>query len=216
MSKSALVIGLGRFGRHLISTLEELNHEVLAVDCSEDRVNSVLQLTANAMIGDSTKEEFLKTLGIKSFDVCFVAIGDDFQSSLETTSLLKDLGAKSVISRASSGIQEKFLLRNGADQVVYPEKQLADWAAIRYTADHVFDYVEIDGDYAVFEVEVPKNWIGKAIIDLDIRKKRNINILGIRKNGVLDMKVTPDLVLENGTTLYVLGTYNDVDKCFDI
>lgn len=216
MSKSVLVIGLGRFGRHLITTLEELNHEVLAVDSNEERVNSALQLTANAMIGDCTKEEFLKTLGVRNFDVCYVAIGDDFQSSLETTSLLKELGAKTVVSRAASGIQEKFLLRNGADQVVYPEHQLANWAAIRYTADHVFDYVEIDGDYAVFEVEVPKNWIGKAVVDLDIRKKRNINILGIRKNDILDMKVTPELVLEEGMSLYVLGTYSDVDRCFDI
>ncbi len=216
MGKSVLVIGLGRFGRHLIKTLEELKHDVLAVDSDEERVNSILQFTANAMIGDSTKEEFLKSIGVRNFDVCYVAIGDDFQSSLETTSLLKEMGAKLVVSRASSGIQEKFLLRNGADQVVYPERQLADWSAIRYTADHVFDYVEIDGDYAIFEVEVPKNWIGKAIVELDIRRKRNINILGVRRGGVLDMRVTPEMVLEQGMSLYVLGTYADVDKCFDI
>ncbi len=216
MSKSVLVIGLGRFGRFLTKKLEELNHEVLAIDVSEERVNAALKYTSNAMIGDCTNEDFLSTLGINNFDVCYVAIGDNFLASLETASLLKELGAKLVVARASRETQKKFLLRNGADAVVFPEEQLANWSAIRYTADHVFDYIEIEGDYSIFEVEVPEKWIGKAIIDLDVRRKMNLNILGIRRNGVLDMKVSPDMVLSRGESLFVLGLDDDIQKCFHI
>lgn len=216
MSKSVLVIGLGRFGRYLTRKLEELDHEVLAIDTNEDRVNAALKYTSNAMIGDCTSEDFLATLGVYNFDVCYVTIGDNFLASLETTSLLKELGAKLVVARASRETQEKFLLRNGADQVVFPEEQLATWSAIRYTADHVFDYIEVDGEYSIFEIEVPKEWIGKAIIDLDVRKKMNINILGVRRNGVMNMKVTPDMVLGEGESLFVLGIYDDIRKHFKL
>ena len=117
--------------------------------------------------------------------MCIVTIGGNFQNSLETTSLLKELGAKLVVSRAERDVQEKFLLRNGADEVVYPEKQVANWAAIRYTADHIRDYIEVDDAHAIFEVEVPEEWIGKTVGELDIRRKYSINIManqGERKN----------------------------------
>ena len=137
--KAILLIGLGRFGRHIAEELNKLGHEVMAVDENEERVNAVLSIVTNAQIGDSTNAEFLKALGVRNFDVCIVAISGNFQSSLETTSLLKELGAKMVVSRAERDVQAKFLLRNGADEVIYPEKQLAKWAAIRYGADHVLD-----------------------------------------------------------------------------
>ena len=125
--KSILLIGLGRFGRHIAEELNKLGHEVMAVDENEDRVNAVLSIVTNAQIGDSTNAEFLEALGVRNFDVCIVAISGNFQSSLETTSLLKELGAKMVVSRAERDVQAKFLLRNGADEVLYPEKQLAKW-----------------------------------------------------------------------------------------
>ena len=151
--KSVLLIGLGRFGRHIAEQLNELDHEVMAVDIDEERVNAVLPYVTNAQIGDSTNEDFLRTLGVNDYDVCVVAIGDNFQSSLETTSLLKDLGAKYVVSRAARDVHAKFLLRNGADEIVYPEKQLAKWSAIKFTSEHIFDYIELDSEYAVFEVD---------------------------------------------------------------
>ena len=150
--KTVLLVGLGRFGKHIAMKLNELHHQVMAVDKCEERVEALLPYVTNAQIGDSTNEEFLKSLGVRNFDLCIVTIGSDFQSSLETTSLLKELGAKLVVSRASRDIHAKFLLRNGADEVLYPERQLASWAAIRYTADHISDYVEIDKDYGIFEV----------------------------------------------------------------
>ena len=214
--KSVLLIGLGRFGKHIAIHLNELGHQVMAVDHEEERVESVLSFVTCAHIGDSTNEDFLRSLGIRNFDVCIVAIGNDFQSSLETTSLLKELGAKLVVSRAARDVQKKFLLRNGADEVVYPERQLAKWTAIRYTADHILDYIELDEAHAMFEIPVPENWAGRTIGQIDIRRKYNINIMGIKKDGRLELLLSPDIVLAKDTTMLVLGTNRDLQKCFHI
>ena len=214
--KTVLLIGLGRFGRHIAMKMNELHHQVMAVDKNEERVEALLPYVTNAQIGDSTNEEFLKSLGVRNFDLCIVTIGSDFQSSLETTSLLKELGAKLVVSRASRDIHAKFLLRNGADEVLYPERQLASWAAIRYTSDHIADYVEIEKDYGIFEVEVPMNWYEKSIRELDIRNRYNINILGIRRDGKISMNIAPDTQLQQDDMIMVLGKLADVQKCFHI
>ena len=214
--KNILLIGLGRFGRHIALQLNKLGHEVMAVDSNEERVNEILPIVTNAQIGDSTNTEFLRSLGIGNFDVCIVTIGGNFQNSLETTSLLKELGAKLVVSRAERDVQEKFLLRNGADEVIYPEKQVANWAAIRYTADHIRDYIEVDDAHAIFEVEVPEEWIGKTVGELDIRRKYSINIMATKENGKINMAVSPETVLTDNITLLVLGAYKELQKCFRI
>ena len=190
--KSILLIGLGRFGRHIAEELNKLGHEVMAVDENEDLVNAVLSIVTNAQIGDSTNAEFLEALGVRNFDVCIVAISGNFQSSLETTSLLKEVGAKMVVSRAERDVQAKFLLRNGADEVLYPEKQLAKWAAIRYGSDHVLDYIELDHD------------------------QYSINILGIKRNGIADVNIDSDTVLPGDGTLLVLGEGKALSRCFHI
>ena len=214
--KNILLIGVGRFGRHIAMQLSQLGHQVMAVDINEERINNVLPFVTNAQIGDSTNEEFLRTLGIGNFDVCFVTISSNFQNSLETTSLLKELGAKSVVSRAERNVQAKFLLRNGADNVVYPEKQVAKWAAIRYSADHIFDYIEIDEQHAIFEVQVPKEWIGKSVGELDVRRRFGINILGIKRAGKTDVSVMSNTILSDDITVLALGEYKALQKCFHI
>ena len=214
--KNILLIGTGRFGRHIAVQLSQLGHQVMAVDTNEERISDVLPYVTNAQIGDSTNAEFLRSLGIGNFDVCIVTISGNFQNSLETTSLLKELGAKCVVSRAERDVQAKFLLRNGADHIVYLEKQVAKWAAIRYTADHIFDYIEIDEQHAIFEVEVPEGWVGKSIGELNIRSKFGINILGIKHSGKTDVSITPDTVLSGETTILALGEYKTLQKCFRI
>lgn len=214
--KSALLIGLGRFGRHVAMKLSELNHQVMAIDKNEERVDAVLPYVTNAQIGDSTNEEFLESLGVNNYDLCIVAIGGDFQSSLETTSLLKDFGAKMVVSRAGRDVQAKFLLRNGADDVVYPEKQIASWTAMRYTADHILDYIEIDDNYSIFEITIPEHWIGKTVGEIDIRKKYKINIMALKINGKIDLTIHSDTLLEKDKTMLVLGDHKDIQKCFHI
>lgn len=214
--KSILLIGLGRFGRHIAIKPDELNHQVMAVDNNESRVEAVLPYVRNAQIGDATNEDFIRSLGVRNFDVCIVAIGDNFQSSLETTSLLKELGAKMVVSRAARDVHAKFLLRNGADEVVYPEKQLASWTAIRYSADHIFDYVELDEEHGIFEISIPDAWIGKTVGELDIRKKYNVNIMALRCNGVLDMNIASETLLGDDQTMLVLGNIKNIQKQFHI
>ena len=214
--KTILLIGLGRFGLHIAKKLHELGHEVMAVDVNEERINQAVPYVTDAQIGNSTNEEFLKSLGINNFDLCIVTISDDFQSSLETTSLLKELGAKKVVSRAERDGQAKFLLRNGADEIVYPEKQLASWMAIKYSADHILDYIEIGNEHAIFEVSVPKDWIGKTIGEIDIRKKYGINILGIKDGKKLNVNVTPSQILSSELSLLVIGDYKKLMKCFKI
>ncbi|MCI5775960.1 MAG: TrkA family potassium uptake protein [Aerococcus sp.] len=214
--KSILLIGLGRFGHHMAEQLNRLNHQVMAVDIREDRVNDILPIVTNAQIGDATNAEFLKSLGISNFDLCIVAIANDFQSSLEITSLLKEMGAPLVVSRAEQDLQVKFLLRNGADEVVYPEKQVAKWAAIRYTSDHIFDYIELDDSYAMFEVAVPKDWVGMTIGQIDIRKRYNINIVALKYKDHMDVGISPETVLTSENRMLVVGEYKNLKKYFHI
>lgn len=214
--KSILLIGLGRFGKNIAMNLCQLGCQVLAVDHVEERVNEVLPYVTSAQIGDSTNEEFLRSLGVENFDACIVAVGNDFQSSLETASLLKELGAKLVVARAARDVQEKFLLRNGADQVVYPEKQLAKWTAIRCSADHILDYMELDEEHAMFEVTVPEEWAGHTIGQIDIRRRFHINIMGVKKGGRLELTLSPDTLLGAGETMLVLGKNRDLQKCFKL
>ena len=156
--KTVLIIGMGRFGQHLCRKMLKLNNEVMIVDRNEEAMEDLLPLVTNAKIGDCTNEEVLHSLGIGNFDLCFVCIGTNFQSSLEITSLLKEAGAKYVISKATRDIQAKFLLRNGADAVVYPEKDIAERIAVRYSADNVFDYIELDEEYSIYEIPPLREW----------------------------------------------------------
>ncbi len=211
--KNILMIGAGRFGRYTSMKLHDLGHQILIVDKDEERINKVLPYVAEAQIGDSTDQAFMETLGIPDFDLCFVAIGDDFLSSLETTFLLDELGAQKIISRATSGSQEKFLLRNGASAVVFPERQMGNWCAIRYSSDNISNYIELMDGYSIVEVDVPAAWDGKKIGELDVRRKYQITILGI-KNGEMDMNVGTDTVLHSGQHMLILGKHENIQRSF--
>ena len=214
--KSILLIGLNNFGVYMAKQLRELGHQVMAVDKREDRIDAVLPFVTDAQIGDSTSEAFLRSLGINNYDVCLVAIGNDFQGSLETASLLKELGAKLVVARADREVQAKFLLRNGADEVINPEKQIAEWAAIRYASNHILDYIKLDEDHAIFEITVPRDWVGKTVGEIDIRKRFGINIMAVKENGHMNLTVTPDTVLSGNRTMLVLGEHRAIQRCFRI
>lgn len=212
--KSILLIGLGNFGKMVAQQITEMGHQVMAVDKDEKRVNEAMPYVTDALIGDSTNVSFLKSLGINDYDACIVAIGDDFQSSLETTSQLKELGGQMVVAMAKRDVQAKFLLRNGADEVVNPEKQIARWTAIRYTSDHILDYIKLDDEHAIFEVEVPKNWVGKSIGQLDIRKKYGVNVMAVKNDGKMNLSVLPQTVFDENMTILVLAEKEGIQKCF--
>ncbi|MCD7775383.1 MAG: TrkA family potassium uptake protein [Clostridiales bacterium] len=211
--KNILIIGLGRFGKHLAEKFIELGDEVMVVDRDEDAVQSVMDMVTYAQIGDCKKETVLKSLGVNNFDLCFVCIGSDFQSSLEITALLKDFGAKYVISKAGRDIHAKFLLRNGADEIVYPEKDMAARIAVKFSSNYLVDYFEISADAAIYEILVPEGWVGKSIGNLNVRSKYKINILAVRKkDGELDSNPVPDRAFGNNEQMIVLGMWNDVKK----
>lgn len=214
--KSILLIGVHSLGSLLAKQFSKQGHEVMAVDREESRINEILPYVTDAQIGDSTNEEFLRSLGINNYDVCFVTIGGDFQSSLETTSLLKEMGGKLVVSRADRDVQTKFLLRNGADEVLNPEKQVAEWAAIRYGSNHILDYIKLDADHAIFEVPVPTDWAERSIGQIDIRKKHGITIIAVKNHGDVDLSITPETILESSMTMLVLGEKKSIKKCFHL
>lgn len=212
--KSVLLVGAGQFGVHLAKKLSELDNEIMVVDSNEERIDAILPYATSARIGDASSVEFLEALDVEDFDLCFVTIGDDFQDSLETTSLLKELGAQRVISRASNDVHAKFLLRNGADAIIYPEKQVAEWAAIKCGSNHILDFMDLGNDCGLYEIGVPYEWVGKTLAGLDVRRKYNINILGTKENGSLNISMSPDSVFTQGESVLVLGTNKNIRKCF--
>ncbi len=213
--RSALIIGVGQFGSHIAKRMSKLHCEVMAVDLNEERINAILPYVTNAQIGDSTNAAFMESLGISDFDVCIVTISGNFQNSLETTALLKELGAKNVISRAQNDVQQKFLLRNGADETVYPEKLTAIRLATRAASDSILDYIQMDKNLSIYEMRVPREWEGKNLIELDIRKKYQLNIIALRTGKVLTLP-TPNTELHEGDDVLVIGSLRDIQKCFKL
>lgn len=210
--KSILVIGLGRFGRHMAKKFSEQNNDVMAIDINEERINNVLPVVTNALIGDATNEQFMETIGVRDFDLCVVAIGDNFQSSLETTALLKDLGAKFVLARASRDVHAKFLLRNGADDVIYTEKETAERLAVKYGSDNIFNYIELNDEYSIYEIAVPSSWLNKSILKVNVRSKYGISILATKQGNNIFPLPKPEHVFTDSESLMILGKNEDVSR----
>lgn len=203
--KSVLLIGMGKFGQTVGEKLLAMGNEVMIVDKDEETVNQLAGKYTDALIANCMNEDNLRALDIPSFDICIVAIGDDFQSSLEITSILKDLGAKWVVSKASTDIQRKFLLRNGANEVVYPDRDIAEKLAVKINSAKIFDYIELNNEYAIFEIAVPNSWAGKKLVDLNPRKKYGMNLLTVKKGTDVAPSLGPDYVFEQGDHMLVFG-----------
>jgi trk system potassium uptake protein TrkA len=210
--KSILVIGMGRFGQHIAAKFSQLGNEVMAVDISEEKINEILPKVVSAQIGDCTKEQVLRSIGVNNFDICVVAIGSNFQSSLEITLLLKELGAAYVIAKASRDIHAKFLTRSGADEVIYPEKQMAEKIAVKYTAKNVFDYIELTPEYSVFEITPMDSWLGKTIEQVAVRTKYHISILALKSAGCILPLPKADYKFVPNEHLLVFGKKEDIFK----
>ena len=210
--KSFLIIGMGHFGHHLCRSLAETDCEIMIVDKNEEAIEDMLPYVVSAKIGDCTNIEVLKTFDIPSFDTCFVCIGEDFQNSLEITSQLKECGAKKVISKADRDIQEKFLLPNGADEVIYPEKNIAERYAVTESSEHIFNYIDLGSDYSIIEIDVLDRWVGKTVKELNFRVKYNLVVLATKKNGEVKPVITGERRFEKDEHLLVLGREEDVRK----
>ena len=208
--KSILIIGMGRFGRHLAIKMQELGNSVMVVDIKAQLEQDISYLFNDYMIGDCTNENVLGAIGVANFDICFVAIGKNFEASIVVTSLLKTHGAKYIVTKTDRDIQEDVLKKVGADDVVYPDRDFAEKLAVRYNSEKIFDYMELPGDYSIYELAVPKNWIGKKIITLDLRKKYEINILAIKNNTALQPVTGADYVFAEGDEIIAMAKEKDI------
>lgn len=203
---------MGKFGTHLCKNLSKLNNEILAVDIKEDVMENVLPFVTSAKIGDCTNEQVLASLGVGNFDICFVCIGANFQSSLEITSLLKEMGAKYVVSKANRDIHAKFLLRNGADEVIYPDRDIAEKVAVKYSANDVFDYIELADNYSIYEIPPLPQWIGKSITAVNVRAEYNVHILGTKNQSGIKLLPGSDYVFSKDDHLMIVGHKKDIEK----
>lgn len=209
--KSILIIGLGRFGAHLCQDLAKLGNDIMIVDTIEERLTDLVPLVTSAKVGDCTNPEVLKSIGVSDFDYVVVAIGTNFQSSLEITYLAKELGAKYVIAKATRDIHAKFLLRNGADSVIYPDHDIAERLAMKLTANHIFDYIELTEEYGVFEIDPLPEWMGKTIKELNFASTYHMNIMGFKDDKNTEILPAPDRVFKTGEHIMVLGKRTDVE-----
>ncbi|MCI8516488.1 MAG: TrkA family potassium uptake protein [Hungatella sp.] len=213
--KSILIIGMGRFGRHLCKNLADLGNQIMIVDQVEENLEEMLPFVVSAKIGDCTNENVLKSLGIANFDICFICIGTNFQSSLEITSLVKELGGRYVVSKANRDIHAKFLLRNGADEVIYPDRDIAEKMAVRYSANHVFDYIELTDEYSIYETPPLPQWVGKSLKESDIRNRHHINILGTKRDGQANLLPPADYIIRSDDHMMIIGKKTDIDRLLE-
>ncbi|MBP5269615.1 MAG: TrkA family potassium uptake protein [Clostridia bacterium] len=212
-NKSFLLIGMGTFGHQLCLKLSERkNAEMMIVDIRPEAVEDLLPYVVSAKVGDCCDEKVLRSFGIHNFDACFVCIGGNFQNSIQIASLLKELGARKVIAKAEQDVQAKFLLRNGADEVIYPEKEVAEKIAVRESNNAIFDYIELDEEYVILEIEPNRRWLGNTIAGLSIRQEYNINILAVKRNGVISMMPAPDYVFNADEHIVVMARQADIDR----
>lgn len=210
--KSILLIGMGKFGHHLCNKLLELDNEVMIVDQNEDNIRDMFSKVTSARVGDCTNPDVLKSLGLRNFDLVVVCIGENFQNSLEVTSLVKELGAKYVISMASRDIQSKFLLKNGADEVIYPDRDVAYNLAAKCSANHVFDYIGLTDRYSIYEIPILDGWAGKTIKDVNVRAEYNINIIGIVSNGDVTIMPAAEYMFQPDDHIKIIAQKSDVNK----
>ncbi len=213
--KSILIIGSGKFGRHLCRNLALLGNQIMLVDQVEENMEEMIPYVVSAKIGDCTNPVVLQSLGVDNYDLCFVCIGSNFQSSLEITSQLKEMGAHYVVSQASRDIQSKFLLRNGADDVIYPDRDIAEKMAIRYSANHVYDYIEVSDEFSIYEISPMKKWIGKSLRDSDIRSRYRVSVLAVKKGDKTSLMPMADYVIKEDEHLMIIGRKEDIDQVLE-
>jgi len=210
--KSFLIIGMGDFGHHLCRELAKQKCQIMIVDMDSEKVEDMLPYVDSSKIGDCTNPEVLRSFGVSQFDACFVCMGSNFRNSIEITDLLKEMGAKRVICKADEDIQAKFLKRNGADEVIYPEKEAAASLAFSIMSDTVFDSISLSEDYLICEISPLPQWLGKSILELDFRKTYNLSILAAKEGDEVLPLPTAQYRFRADQHLMVLGHIDDIKK----
>ena len=211
--KSFVVIGLGRFGISLARELCEQGHEVLAVDVREDLVQSVADVVTQAVAADARDPEALRALGVRNYDCAVVAFSADVGDSALITLNLKELGVPRVVSKASSAVHRKVLEKIGADQVVFPEQEMAIHLARNLSDVDVLNFIELSKDFSVVERRCPKLWLGGTLRGLNIRAKYRLNVVAVhQENGEMIISPDGDYAIQSGDCLLVLGRNQDIER----
>ncbi|MUT68654.1 TrkA family potassium uptake protein [Paenibacillus sp. NEAU-GSW1] len=210
--KQYAVIGMGRFGSSVAATLTGMGFEVLAIDSSEQRIQEAINKVTHAVSADSTDDEAMRSLGIRNFDVVVVAIGQDIQSSILTTLILKDLGVGTIIVKAQNELHGKVLSKIGADKIIYPERDMGQRVAHHLVSPNILDYIEISEDYSIVEVKAPKAMIGKNLVQLDIRQKFKCNVMAIKNGTAMNIAPYADDMIKDGDVLVIVGKNKDLSS----
>lgn len=209
--KSILVIGAGKFGHHIAEYLCDMGNDVMLLDKNANLIEEYADKVTNAEIGDFTLKNNLAALDVKDYDYIFVCIGD-FQDSLVVTSYLKELGAGYIIGKASSLIHEKFLLQNGADEVIYPERDIAYRMAVEFDSNSIFDYFQLSGDTGIYEISPPDKWIGKSLSNINVRKALGITVIAAKSGEKITPISSPDYVFSKSEHIILMGDKSTIKK----
>ncbi len=210
MKKNFIIIGCGRFGASVATTLYDLGYDVLAVDSSEETIRNISDKVTHAVQADATDEEVLRSLGISNFDVAIVSIASKVQSSILATILVKELGIPYVLCKAKDALQAKVLYKIGADKVVFPEKDMGVRVANSLVSTNILEYVDLDPEYSIAEIVIPKSFEGKSIAAINFRAKYGVNIVAIKEKGGVNFNPDAALVMEKGDILIVIGSGSQI------
>lgn len=210
--KQYIVIGCGRFGTSVATTMHLLGHQVMAIDKNEEVIQSLSDNVTHAVIGDVSDEQVLRSIGLGNFDVAIIAIGGDIRSSIMATLLAKEMGVNQIVCKAKDELQGKVLYKIGADRVVFPERDMGVRVAHNLVSDNILDHIELDPKYSIVEIVTPDSWVGKSLIELDLRAKYEISVLAIKVGKDIDVTPSPNKSLEPGTILVILGPSNSISQ----
>ncbi|MBT2156453.1 TrkA family potassium uptake protein [Clostridioides difficile] len=203
--KQYIVIGCGRFGSSVASTMHLLGHQVMAIDKNEDSVQSISDKVTHSLIVDVTDEQALRSLGLGNFDVAVVAIGSDIRASIMATLIAKEMGVELIICKAKDELQAKVLYKIGADRVVFPERDMGVRVAHNLVSDNILDHIELDPEYSIVEIVTPNSWVGKTLIELELRARYEITVLAIKTGKNINVTPSPDEELTAGSILVIIG-----------
>lgn len=209
--KSFIVLGLGRFGTNVATSLFDLGYEVLAVDNKPQIIQEIVSSVTHAVVADATDEAALRSLGVRNFDMAIVAIGDDIEASILTTVILKDLGVQKVLVKANNDLHAKILKKIGADEIVFPEKEMGERIAHNITQSNILDYINLSPEYSIIETTVPKKWNEKTLKEINVRAKYGINIMAVKHGALINIAPNAEDKLYSGDVLVVIGSNLDLD-----
>lgn len=210
--KQFMVIGCGRFGSSIATTLFKLGHEVMVIDMDEEKIQDIADEVTYAVQADVSDENVLMELGISNFDVVIVSIGSNYQASIMATLIAKELGVKKVIAKAHDSLHGKVLTKIGADKIIYPERDMGVRVAHNLVSSNILDFIELSPDYSILEITALEQWVNKSLKELRLPTKFGINVMAIKRDKDINVSPCADDIILKGDILVVIGNTEDIEK----